>query len=107
MAFLPAFPVTLGTDLTAMLTDPLFGSTVVFGAVTTVGILSREERMQDDGSGLAVPVRVTVLLVRDSALPNCITDSALTIDGASYVVRSRGRVDDGGAREYHVAEVVA
>lgn len=93
------------SDLDAMFADPLFGSRVRFGTFETSGIVSLEEHAQDDGAGFSTPVWMTVLLVRDGTLPSsCTVDSEIEVDGLTYVVRNRLRVDDGGARAYHIVQ---
>ena len=97
-------PSLFRLDLDAMLAGVL-GADVVSGATRTRGVLTREWREQEDGSGMTQQVWTTVLTVRDGTLPtDCRESSVLTIDAVAYVVRRKARADDYGAREYFVVE---
>ena len=101
-------PLTFDEDgLAAILADDAgFGDDVMFGKTPFRGIFSREQRLQDDGTGsMGAVLWVTTLLVQASALPSTVTeDSVLVIGGANYRVRRIGPVNAGGARELHLAE---
>lgn len=101
-------PPLFATDLDAITASPL-GSDVIFGSGATLveirGVLTKEFRVAEDESGMGQQVWTTVLTVRDGCLPaDCREGALLTVGGVDHVVRRRGRVDDMGAREYHLAE---
>lgn len=92
--------------LKAILADPTgFGEDVAFGYHKFRGILSREQRMQDDGAGISAQVEVTTLLVQATKLPSGVkTDSRLLVGAAAYRVRRVGSIQSDGSRELIVVE---
>ncbi len=103
----PRADALFALDLGAMLDGPL-GSCVVFNATQVSGILNAEYREDDAGDGLTHLVHVTVLTVKDGALPDtCREGQTLTVDGRAYKVRKRGRADDMGAVEFWLAAVTS
>lgn len=82
------------------------------------GLLSSEERQQDDGSGFGVMVWVTTLTVRAADITQLRVEDRVDVGPmrapwqppsaraayTSYVVRKIGREDDFGARELVLAD---
>lgn len=85
----------LTNDLDAILADPLFSSAVVFGALKTSGHLDWEDVLDKDGSGLDVFVRRRTVRIRTGTLPGLKNGSAITVDGAAFVVHDSNHRDDG------------
>jgi hypothetical protein len=104
--------------LTGMLNGPL-GSDVISGDDLVRGLLVREERPQDDGSGFGVVVWVTTLTISAETLTDLKQDDVIEVGPQRamhnamaarsafkrYKVRKIGREDDFGARELTLAEV--
>lgn len=75
------------------------GLPVTIGAVTGVGIPEYpEEAFQSPERSLEDAVTilpVTKVLVQTSAFPNIKIDDSITVDGVTYRIRDRLRIDDG------------
>lgn len=104
--------------LAGMLRSPL-ASDVFSGDLMVRGLLTREERPQDDGQGFGVMVWVTTLTMNADELPALKVDDHIDVgpkravwaalpkrtNCTTYTVRKIGRTDDFGARELILADV--
>lgn len=69
---------------------------VVFGSVSTVGVLNDDEQMADDGTGSPVSVRTREVFVVRDAFTGLVDGSTLSIGGVAYTVRGRPRPRENG-----------
>lgn len=69
---------------------------VVFGRVSTYGVLNDDEQMADDGTGSPVSVRAREVFVVRDAFTGLVDGSTLTIGGVAYTVRGRPRPRENG-----------
>jgi hypothetical protein len=109
-----------GLHLRGMLNSP-FGCDVYCGDLAVRGLLSREERQDNDGNGFAVPVYVTALSIDAADLPDVKVRTRLEVGPMRalwnppaqrkactvYEVRRVGRIDDVGGRELILVEVTS
>jgi hypothetical protein len=94
-------PAFLARHLAAMTAGPL-GVPVVFGTKRTTGFLDTHDVEMMDGSDALVRRRVTVLTMPTAALPTLAEGSAITVDGAAYLVRIIDYLDDGAVAQYRL-----
>ena len=93
----------LDTDLAALYADPLLTVPVVYGVQSVRGFLDHATETYDAG-GVPAQVAATVLSVRSASLTGLAVDSAITVDGTSYRIRSIAREDDGRTTRILLAE---
>jgi hypothetical protein len=79
-----------------------FGRVAVRGADTARVLLDAPTRSVLDGMALSEDYAITL---PTSALPNLARDEALTVDGASYVVREVSQISDGALKRATLRKV--
>lgn len=69
-----------------------FGHTVVFGAITTVGVLDMPTEVLSGNMVLSTDYQLTF---QTSTMPNLGYASSITVNGVAYTVKSVRQIDDG------------
>lgn len=74
-----------------------FGVDVTFASTTVQGIVDREGQrlLEGDGSPAAMIGTEVVVWIQTGSLPGLTASSAITVDGAPYVVSALLEVEDG------------
>jgi hypothetical protein len=77
--------MSFADDALSLLED--FGDAVVLGGVSSLGILTRREVLENDHAGGQVQVTREVVRVATAVFPAIAMDAAITIGGVAYQVR--------------------
>lgn len=85
-------------DIDGMLAD--MGVPVTFGAYSALALVDSADELLLAGGGLPGVIGTKIVITfKTSALPGLAVGSAITIDGASYTVRSRASQGDGAVTQ--------
>ena len=81
---------------------------VLYGVETARGPLDRKDVTGLDASGAPMLYQETVLTLPSDVFTATVTrHSTITVDGDSYTIRDKRRIEDGLLTEYFLAEVPA